>query len=408
MISLKRRNFLKNALVFAAYTAAASELRAAGDDTPAEKPAGFKVLPYLQNPRPDGMTVMWHTEMNAYGWIEYGESHELGNMADLVIDGLRNANTILHKVSLENLKPGHVYYYRACFKRIKKFGPYAVDFDATISSPVYSFRTISEQANSVKCALFNDIHRNFDVFGQLAKRFSDRECEFTFFNGDCFPDYSDDDGMLAAMDLYNRGTQGYSYPMIHIRGNHETRGAFARGFKAKLDFPEGQYYFAMSAGPVRFIVLDCGEDKDDSNKAYSGLNDFSGFRARQAEWLKREIKSDGFLNAKFRVLVHHIPLYQRSDRGISAFSRKLWEPVLNDAPIDLAVCGHIHRYNYVPVGKAGNHYPVIVGGGPNKSGTLIIMDANAKELKLEVLDVNGNRIGHYAKSVGGDMKILDV
>ncbi len=68
-----------------------------------------------------------------------------------------------------------------------------------------------------------------------------------------------------------------------------------------FDFPDNEYFFAMTAGPVRFIFLDCGEDKPDDNYEYSGLNDFSAFRESQKAWLETEAKSDAFKNAKYRI-----------------------------------------------------------------------------------------------------------
>jgi len=402
---MNRRYFLKGSLFLTAYSAVSNQLFAAVQEVQSADASGFKVFPYLQNPAGDGMTIMWHTDQPAYGWVEYGAGQELGKRADWVIDGLRNANTTLHKVRLESLNEGTQYFYRVCFKPIRNFGPYNVDFDAVVSSPVYSFRTLPRRSAPVKCAFFNDLHRNFNVFNKLSVDFKERGCDFSFFNGDCFPDYNDDDGLMNALSIYNQGVGGYRSPMINIRGNHETRGAFARRFKAKLDFPENQFFFAMSAGPVRFIVLDCGEDKTDDHQEYSGLNDFAGFRAQQAEWLKGEVESDGFKQARFRVLVHHIPLYQKGDENISRLSRDLWEPVLKEVPIDLAVCGHVHRYSYLPVGDAGNNYPVIVGGGPSDNGLLFVLSADSQELELEVFDINGERIHRYKKQAGCAMQV---
>ena len=84
---------------------------------------------------------------------------------------------------------------------------------------------------------------------------------------------------------------GGSVPYYFARGNHETRGAFARELIRYLSFPDDRYYFAQSIGPVRLIVLDSGEDKDDSSKEYFGLADFDRYRSVQQEWLRHEIAS---------------------------------------------------------------------------------------------------------------------
>ena len=70
---------------------------------------------------------------------------------------------------------------------------------------------------------------------------------------------------------------------------HETRGAYARNFSHYFAGPNGKFYYAFTYGPVRFIVLDCGEDKPDTDVEYSGLIDFDSYMLQQKDWLSREI-----------------------------------------------------------------------------------------------------------------------
>ena len=68
---------------------------------------------------------------------------------------------------------------------------------------------------------------------------------------------------------------------MYVRGNHETRGRFARSLHDYIATPNGKFYYSFDAGPVHFVVLDTGEDKEDSHPAYSGLTDFTGYREEQ-------------------------------------------------------------------------------------------------------------------------------
>ena len=54
-------------------------------------------------------------------------------------------------------------------------------------------------------------------------------------------------------------------PAFFARGNHETRGAFSVNFPEYFPTNSGKLYYAFRQGPVYFIVLDCGEDKPDSD-----------------------------------------------------------------------------------------------------------------------------------------------
>jgi hypothetical protein len=231
--------------------------------------------------------------------------------------------------------------------------------------------------------------------------------QFSIFNGDCFSDPPSEDAFLEALTIYNKGILAHSRPPLYIRGNHETRGAFARDMKKILDFPDNEYFFAMTAGPVRFLFLDCGEDKADEHPEYSGLNDFTGYRAKQQKWLKEEVRSEAFRKAQFRILVHHIPLHNYQDRGISTFSHTLWTPVLDAAPIDIALSGHTHEYNFLPANEAGNNYPVLIGGGNRvKDATAIVLSATEEQLCIKVLNAYGEVIGQYEKLANKELKTI--
>jgi len=368
-------------------------------------------LPYLQNPTRDGITVIWHTEKPAYGWVEYGKTEKLGKKADLVIDGLRNANTTTHKVSLKNLVSGTTYYYAVCYKPILEFGAYKVDFGDVVRSETFSFKTFPKDTSHISCVIFNDLHDDRgQVFKPLCDALSkDSDYQFSIFNGDCFNDPKSRDDVLRCLEKYNKGVSAHSRPALYIRGNHEIRGAFARKLKPMFDFPGNEYYFAMTAGPVRFIFLDCGEDKPDSHWAYSGLNDFTGYREAQKEWLKKEIKTEEFQKAKYRVLVHHIPLMDRPGKSSPNESRKLWSPTLDSAPIDLAVCGHTHNYQFVPVGERNNSHPILIGGGPGvEKGTVIVLSADEKKLCVKVLKANGETIDNFEKIGNNELKATSI
>ncbi len=348
---------------------------------------------------------MWYSEKPAYGWIEYGKTTALGKTADMVIDGLKSANDTLHKIKMSGLEPGATYYYRACFNVITEFKPYSVSFEEPMYSETYTFQTEPEKSGPVSCVIFNDLHNNYAMFDSLCAVLPDTEYQFSIFNGDCFADPQSEMDVIRALKVYNDGVKAFSHPPIYIRGNHETRGAYGRKLKSNFDFPGDEFYFAMTAGPVRFIFLDCGEDKPDDHVEYSGLTDFTEYRKRQQKWLQKEISSDEFKNAAYRVLVHHIPLHNFDGSGISPFSRDLWAALLNDADIDIAINGHTHKYTYVPAGTDDNNYPVLIGGG-SKNGTVMFLSASEDKLTIETRNTQGEILGKYGKKGNQDFEII--
>lgn len=139
------------------------------------------------------------------------------------------------------------------------------------------------------------------------------------------------------------------------------------------------------------MILDCGEDKPDSTWVYYGMNDFTKLRKDQVEFLKKELASKEFKKAKRRVLLHHAPIY-----GLGEYynpSLELWGPLLKNAPFDVSVNAHTHRFAYHPRGTQGNSYPVVIGGGYRPEGaTVMILSKKGDNLTLKVLDINGKEL----------------
>jgi hypothetical protein len=158
-----------------------------------------------------------------------------------------------------------------------------------------------------------------------------------------------------------------------------------------FDYPDDRYYFAVTAGPARLIFLDGGEDKPDSHPVYAGLNNFSEYRRAQAAWLKDEIQSEPFKQAKYRILIHHIPrpLVFPGRQGTSAQAS-----IVGEDQIDLAICGHTHSYSYTPAERTRNAYPWMIGGGPS-SGTVIVLSADAERLKVTMINGAGRVLAEH-------------
>lgn len=369
-------------------------MTAAGGAEPAPAaPEAWAVPPYLQNVTATEATVLWQTSAPAYGWVEYGETPALGLRRDRVVDGLRAANTRLHRVRLDGLAPGREYWYRVGFAPVAAMGAYHVDFGTAQQSSPRSFRTAGPANSSVTGVIFNDLHDQLDLFRKLSAQLANVPFQFSLFNGDCFADPADATRPRQSLRAYNAGIGADRRPAVYLRGNHETRGAFARELPAFFAWPEGRPYFAFTAGPVRFVALDCGEDKPDDHPAYSGLADFTAYRREEAAWLKREVASAAFRDARWRVLVHHIPLYAGPEDDVSRPCRDLWAPILAGAGIDLSIHGHTHRRAWYPRGAADNPYPVLLGGGPGAdTATVMVLDADARRLSVRILDAAGREV----------------
>ena len=111
-------------------------------------------------------------------------------------------------------------------------------------------------------------------------------------------------------------------------------------------------------------MLDCGEDKPDSDVEYYGLADYDAYRIEECEWLKKAVQSEEFRSASARVVLLHVPPTTGTWHG-NVHLNELFMPVLNEAGVDLMLCGHEHRCSVHPAGERGARFPIVIND--NKS-----------------------------------------
>ena len=346
----------------------------------------FLTKPYLQNPVNNGMTIMWETTIPAYSWVEYGTDTTNLSRKRLIIDGQAEFNESIHKIRLENLTPGQTYYYRVCSQEILQYKAYSKKFGNTAKSEFYSFTMPQSDTDSFTAVIFNDLHQRANVFQALLKQVENVDYDFVVFNGDCIDDPANHAQATRFVKLLTEGVHGDRTPTLFIRGNHEIRNAYSIGLRKHFDYVGGKTYGAFNWGDTRIVMLDCGEDKTDDHREYSGLNDFTQLRQEQVGFLQQELASKTFKKANKRILIHHIPLY-----GCDNLCKDLWEPLLKKAPFHVAINAHTHKFAHHPKGSLENNYPVIIGGGNRlENATVMILEKKKGVLRIKVMDAKGN------------------
>ncbi|MFA6240867.1 MAG: FN3 domain-containing metallophosphoesterase family protein [Candidatus Hydrogenedentales bacterium] len=357
----------------------------------AAEPLRIVSLPYLQNPSPDSMKVMWETNQPCVGWVEYGEGASLDQKAVGSHHGLIDANEAFCKVPLTGLKPGTSYSYRAVSKAILKFNPYEVTFGETTASETYSFTTPGPNRESVTFVSFNDLHASKKLRDLLFPIAKQAPFDLAFFNGDLMSSVNSREHAVNHLVVPGAELCGGTVPFILVRGNHETRGSYARKLMDVVATPDNRYYFSFDWGPVHFVVLDSGEDKPDSDKEYSGLVDFDRYRDEETAWLKQEVASEAFARAPFRVAFMHMPLFG-GGYGQQDCTKK-WAELLNAGNVDLLVSGHTHKHEIVEPQPGVHAYPIIIGGGSEPgSATVIRVTATRDQLDVTMTGDNGETL----------------
>lgn len=386
-----RRDFLQLAGA-GALTTLISPLDAfAGAERAQEKSNTRFEAPYLQNLTPDEVTIFVLDEQPAVTWIELsgdGDTRKIINQQD----GFIEAGSGPKSFKVRNLSPGKSYSYRVYRKEITQFKPYELKYGEMRKTPQYSFTTPGVKSDTMACVIMNDIHDRPHTFGELMA-LNKEPYDFVVFNGDTFDYQSDEQQLINHLFLPVTGLFASEKPMLMIRGNHETRGKYARSFKSYFGYPGNAYYFNFQWGPVHFIVLDTGEDKPDDAEVYAGIVNFDTFREEQAEWLEKVMKSKHYRKSPYKVVLMHIPPFHSGDWHGTMHCRKLFAPLFEKHKVDVVISGHTHRYG-IHQPDADHSFPIVIGGGP-KTGqrTIMHMTANPDELSITMKDDSGKVVG---------------
>ncbi len=352
--------------------------------------------PYLQNPQATSMAIHWFTNHPSTSWVEYRQGGGPFVKAFDVQDGLIAAEQTHHEVTLEDLSPGTTYQYRIVSREIIHFVPYHVTFGDLIYGEETSFTTLDPGETDCSFVVVNDIHANNALFVKLMTLANKTPYDMAFLNGDILGDINTESQFVRHLVQPTVKTFASHTPFVFVRGNHETRGQFARLLPDYITRPDDRYYYSFTHGPIRFLILDGGEDKEDSHWAYSGLNHFDQYRVEQAQWLKEEVKSAAFQAAAFRVVIMHIPLHGSSNGHGPTDCRRLWADVVNQANVDLMISGHTHRQALVQPQPGLNPYPVVIGGAPKEGrATLIRVSATADQLTVTMLQDTGETVESF-------------
>lgn len=348
--------------------------------------------PYLQNITESEATLMWQTTKNAVAWVEvapddslhfYGEERTRFYNTYL---GKKKVGT-LHSVRLKGLKPGENYRYRIFSQEVLEEKPSSVLYGKVVATKIsktkpLQFKTLPDKKNDFSFVVVNDIHENNELLQSLLKNVTKENVDFVVFNGDMVSNIRSKEAILNGFLTKSIDLFASEIPFYFARGNHETRGLSANEFMNYFPSPTGLPYYSFQQGNAFFIVLDAGEDKPDSDIEYGGLAAYDEYRTDQQKWLKDLVKSDAFTNTAFKIVIMHIPPMLNLWHG-SLQVKKLFVPILNEAGIDLMLCGHLHKHIYSAAGQNGCNFPVLINSNKNRANITV----SEQNINIKILDV---------------------
>lgn len=352
----------------------------------------IKYGPYIQNMGENEATIVWVTSKDALSWVETAPddgTHFYAQERPQFFETSNGRKLVgtLHKVTIKGLNKGTKYRYRIYSREVldnagwdTKFGKIA----ASNPNRVFSFTTLDAGKDGTSFAVVNDIHANNELLESLLKNVKTSELDFIVFNGDMMSHLNSEEAMFNG--FLNKSTELFAsnLPFFLTRGNHETRGPFSTRYMDYFPTPTGKPYYYFKQGGVFFLMLDSGEDKPDTDIEYGGLSAFDDYRKDELEWVKKVVESDEYKNAPVKIVFIHVPAFTSTWHG-TLHVQELFIPVLNNTRVNLMLCGHTHRYSFIPKGEKENDFPILVNS--NKE----MLDINVKDKKIDVkiIDTEG-------------------
>ncbi|MCE2617114.1 FN3 domain-containing metallophosphoesterase family protein [Phocaeicola oris] len=357
----------------------------------------IKILhgPYLQNVSETEATIVWEVNNESIGWVELAPNDgtnfyatERPKYFDTKI-GIKNTAK-LHTVKLTGLKANTVYRYRILAQEVLSHQGIRVHYGDVAASNVYSaqpyqFKTLDTSKPETSFCVINDIHARENIITPLLNNAGYKDKDMVIYNGDMVSQFSNEDIIFTGFMDESIHLFAKEKPFYYIRGNHETRGEYATHFQDYFCPREQNIYFTVHQGPAFFIFLDAGEDKPDNDLEYAGITDYDHYRSEQAEWLEKVVASEEFKNSKFKIIVCHIPPIpiKNAWHGHHEVLNK-FVPILNNAGIDIMICGHLHRFLYEDPSTQIN-FPVLV----NSNNSVVSAETKGNQLNVKIYELNG-------------------
>lgn len=415
-----RRQFLAVSAISAAGTAmlgAGTSVRAAektAKEENAVSSAGIFASPVvLQNPTECSMNAVWTVSGPATGWVEWGENSEsLDRKSYGPVYGLRPFSGRVISIPITGLAPNRTYYYRAASAGVDFRGAYDIHTSDTPEyTAVKSFTTPGKAASSASFAVINDTHQVQEVMAREFQKIAELKPDYTLWNGDTVHAIQNHETIQKNVMFPADTAVADDHPLLFCRGNHDTRGIWARNYSEYLtpwaqpdpEFTGLGYNFVVRHGDLAIIGLDTGEDKPDFRKEWSGLAEFEPYIAKQGEWLRKAVESEAVKTAKFVLAFCHIPLFDDASdanpgtlaEGFSSWKKlgaDCWGETLQKAGIQAVICAHVHRHR-VDAPTAERCWTQITGGGCGiKDATVIHGKVENNLLHIDVYSMETGEV----------------
>lgn len=340
-------------------------------------------LGIVDDPR-TSMAVVWRTadDVTTTGRVRFGAADALDRDAPGLhfsyVTEFGNGDVVrMHEAHLCGLDPDTVYSYQ-------------IESDAEHRSPVYTFRTAPDVAQTpdaeIAFAAVGDSRGGYAVWARMIDQMIARDVDLVVFSGDAvfFGQAQDewDQFFTTAEPLFTR------VPVVSVHGNHEVN---APNFYAQFAMPGDEENFGFDYGHAHQLVV---------NDSPEVLDDLTG---KVPAFMAADLAAHA--TAPWLIVNHHRGLYSTgAGHGSDSTLRAAWGPVFDQAGVDLVLNGHDHDYERTkplrgeaiqPTAADGTIYVVSGGAGAplHANGASAWTETSASLHSATVVRVRAGQLG---------------
>lgn len=336
-------------------------------------PFRFTAMPSVFDNGKD-YSVVFSTNDNSTAYLEYEQSGKTVRIYDET-SGRKNSDTI-HTFHIPyNKLSGSTYKVYAT--RVIDELSYGGRTGKTIESEKITFN--DNLGDNVKALTVSDWHTCNKKAEKAISYLGDYNAVLLL--GDCATGINFTEEIEKYILSFAADLSGGKMPVLFVRGNHETRGRQASKLPDYLGMDS--FYYTAKLGNCKFIILDSGEDKEDSHPEYGNMVVYAESRKEMVKWLSEQENSD---NEKIVALSHDRDICIEEDLSKTALEK------LDELGVSFMASGHSHESEML------NSYPfpVLLDGGIDASGdgsyVASKLEITSKNIKITSIDNNGIKV----------------
>ncbi len=255
----------------------------------------FEINPIVFLGGGDEYNIVWRTNVTSIGYVTYTVNGTTYTVYDEQ-NGVVRTDDNMHTVRIPQAHLDSAGSYTVVSKEVTSRSGYNINLGNSVQT-TQNFIGY-DGSGDVTFAAMSDTHFVLSTKSQtfsFAKNLMETthaDADVIILNGDISGDSLQEKASYDALFefMYVVSSNGQK-PVLFVVGNHEKRGFYSKELEKYLVYDTGEFYGRIDYGPASMIVLDSGEDKEDTVINYghdgtAGLVDFNHYFDEQIEWAK--------------------------------------------------------------------------------------------------------------------------